>query len=468
MAKRTVDELDGKRKREEARDEVRRELDATMARFATLELACSEPGSAPAALLDSRLRAVALESARRGLGVACGKDDTAPGTCPDCGGRTRLSRREKAAVETVVGAVRVEMARRACRECGRSSRPRERLLDIRGSMTLATRRLASVAGSEACYERADELVRELAGLNLGAKRIERTTRAVGADLEARRKAALEPAAAGSPAPALPERKSLKEGRTLCCALDGTGVPARPSETVGRAGKDGERAVTREAKVGALWVSERDGAGRPRTVPGSVVLFAAVESAAETPGGESEFERRLLRELAAAGHAPEDVGFAVGDGAGWVRRLFDDWFPQSERVVDYYHAAEHLWAAARARHGPGDLAAAWARKLCGMLKAGRVDDVLAELRQRGAGLPECERVAAYVAERRDRMRYDDYVRRGLPIGSGRVEAACKTVVGRRMKCTGMRWTVAGANPVLWLRCARLGGWFDDYWNDRLAA
>ena len=368
MAKRTVDELDGKRKREEARearDEVRRELDATMARFATLELACSEPGSAPAALLDHRLRAVALESARRGLGVACGRDDTAPGTCPDCGGRTRLSRREKAAVETVVGAVRVEMARRACRECGRSSRPRERLLDIRGSMTLATRRLASVAGSEACYERADELVRELAGLNLGAKRIERTTRAVGADLEARRKAALEPAAAGSPAPALPERKSLKEGRTLCCALDGTGVPARPSETVGRAGKNGERAATREAKVGALRVSERDGGGRPRTVPGSVVLFAAVESAAETPGGESEFERRLLRELAAAGWAPEDVGFAVGDGAGWVRRLFDDWFPKSERVVDYHHAAEHLWAAARARHGPGDLATAWARKLCGM-------------------------------------------------------------------------------------------------------
>ena len=368
MAKRTVDELDGKRKREEARearDEVRRELDATMAKFATLEVACSEPGSAPAALLDSRLRAVALESARRGLGVACGKDDTAPGTCPDCGGRTRLSRRGKAAVETVVGAVRVEMARRTCRECGRSSRPRGRELDIRGSMTLAARRLASVAGSEACCERADELVRELAGLNLGAKRIERTTRAVGADLEARRKAALEPAAAGSPAPALPERKSLKEGQTLCYALDGTGVPARPSETVGRAGKDGERAVTREAKVGALWVSERDGGGRPRTVPGSVVLFAAVESAAETPGGESEFERRLLRELAAAGHAPEDVGFAVGDGAGWVRRLFDDWFPKSERVVDHHHAAEHLWAAARARHGPGDLAAAWARKLCGM-------------------------------------------------------------------------------------------------------
>ena len=57
-------------------------------------------------------------------------------------------------------------------------------------------------------------------------------------------------------------------------------------------------------------------------------------------------------------------------------------------------------------------------------------------------------------------------RGLPIGSGRVEAACKTVVGRRLNCTGMRWTVAGANPVLWVRCARISRWVDDYWDDRV--
>ena len=79
MAKSTVDESDGKRKREEERDEVRRELAAVMAKFAVAELACSEVGAAPAALLDRRLRSVALEMARQGLGVAYGKDDTAPG-----------------------------------------------------------------------------------------------------------------------------------------------------------------------------------------------------------------------------------------------------------------------------------------------------------------------------------------------------------------------------------------------------
>ena len=76
-----------------------------------------------------------------------------------------------------------------------------------------------------------------------------------------------------------------------------------------------------------------------------MLFAAIESAAETPGEESPFERRMLRELAAAGWAPEDVGLCLGDGAEWIRRMFDDWFPDASKVVDYHHAAEHLWAAA---------------------------------------------------------------------------------------------------------------------------
>ena len=157
------------------------------------------------------------------------------------------------------------------------------------------------------------------------------------------------------------------------------------------------------------MSETDAQGRPRVVAGAAVLFAGIESAAETPGEESPFERRLLRELAAAGCAPQDVEVCVGDGAEWIRRVFDDWFPDAAKIVDYCHATECLWEAARARLD-GDLAKAWAKRLCAMLEAG-----------------------------------------------------CKNVVGQRMKCTGMRWTVVGANPVLWLRCARLGGWFEDYWG-----
>ena len=156
---------------------------------------------------------------------------------------------------------------------------------------------------------------------------------------------------------------------------------------------------------------------------------------------------------------------IGDGAAWLRRLYAEWFPNAVAVVDFLHAAEYLWAAARARYGPeSDLAKRWALRLCRELKAGRADKVLAALRR--AGGEESARAAAYIEARRGQMRYDEYLARGWPIGSGRAEAACKTVVGRRMKCTGMRWSVAGANPVLWVRCANLSGWLADYWDQRL--
>ena len=440
-----------------------------MAKCARFELEQSGSGSSDAALLDQRLRSDWQELTRQALELAYGKDDTAPGPCPDCGGRTRLLRVEKARVETVLGSVRVEMARRTCRECGRSSRPRARRLDFEGSMTPSARRLASLAGSQASCAQADGLLRELSGLNFGAKRIERATRAAGDDLEAwREKADADGDGAKTDAAAGPSlaREASKPGRKLCCAVDGTGVPARPSETAGRAGKDGGRAGTREAKVGALWVSETDAQGRPRMVAGTAVLFAGIESAAETPGEESPFERRLLRELAAAGCAPQDVEVCVGDGAEWIRRVFDDWFPDATGIVDYYHATEYLWAAARARLD-GDLAKTWAKRLCAMLRAGRLDDVLDSLRERGGDVEECRKAVAYLDARRDRMRYDECLAEGLPIGSGIIEAGCKNVVGQRMKYTGMRWTVDGANPVLWLRCARLGGWFEDYWSARIA-
>ena len=76
-------------------------------------------------------------------------------------------------------------------------------------------------------------------------------------------------------------------------------------------------------------------------------------------------------------------------------------------MDYCHAAEYLWAATRARHGDGNLAAAWAKKLREMLAAGRLEDALAELRQRGGNAEGCLKAVGYLADRRDRMRYGEF-------------------------------------------------------------
>ena len=486
MATRTVDDCSKEGKRgDDAAARLKAsllELEASVAGVAAVLLAACAEGvdGASAATLDQQVREAVLEAARRGLeqGLEADRSDCGAANAPrcgGCGGPTRYLGRERSPTETGVGTIRLAMGRHVCDDCGRSVRPRAAVLDIEKTMTPLARRMASEVGSLCCYAEADRLLRVVGGVNFGAKRVERATRAVGEDVEARRTELLSPAITvlareGAANDASfdrgPARKLLKEGRILCVALDGTGVPARPSETAGRRGKDGGRATTREAKVGAVWLAEADGEGAMRGVPGATWYFAAVESAEDDGRGDSPTARRLLRELAALGFAPEDVGVAIGDGAEWLRRLFEQWFPNAEHIVDFFHAAEHLWAAACARHHDDNAAKRWAEKLCGLLKAGRLGDVLAALRDPGAGAEERGKAIRYLSARRGRMRYGEYLARGLPIGSGRVEAACKTIVGRRMKCTGMRWTVAGANPVLWVRCARLSGWFDDYWDDRL--
>ena len=343
---------------------AKEEMCSAVAGYVAAELRLSDGSGreSHAALLDDRVRRGVLSAARTGLESALRDDrsDCGAANAPACGGcgrRMRYLGRKEPGVETALGRVALALGRYSCGTCGQTVRPREAALDLAGSMTPSARRMASLAGSSCCYAEADGLLVGLAGVNYGAKCIERATRAVGDDVETRREEALSGSitvlgeAGGEAArDAAPERKSLKEGEILSVALDGTGVPARPSETAGRAGKDGA-ARTREAKVGALWVTAPDGAGGRRTVDGSVRYFAAVESAADDDNGDSPVARRLLRELAAAGFAPEDVGVCIGDGAAWLRRLYAEWFPNAVVIVDFFHVAAGN-ADARVRVGGG--------------------------------------------------------------------------------------------------------------------
>ena len=393
---------------------------AAMAKYAAAELAASGdcPESHPA-LVDRRLRRTALSAARLGLEAAYRADASdggggdAPG-CAECGARMRPVRREDAPVESAVGRVRVSMARHACDACGTSVRPRERALDIEGSMTPAARRMASLAGSSCCYAEADGLLAELADVNFGAKRIERTTRSVGDDAESRRAAALEGsitvaagAAGGGPA----ARKSLKEGEILCVALDGTGVPARPSETVGRAGRNGGRAGTREAKVGVLWRSSPTARAACARRTARCLYFPGVESSADD-----------ARRLAGGGaccanwrrvYAPDDVRECIGQTAAWLRLAV-------RRVV----RTRSKWSTTSTR-----------RSTCGRRRAPATGVPTRRNDRSGSG---CSRPAAptrswrhcavpaaanaarrpAISTSRDRMRYDEDLASGLPIGSGR--------------------------------------------------
>jgi hypothetical protein len=134
------------------------------------------------------------------------------------------------------------------------------------------------------------------------------------------------------------------------------------------------------------------------------------------------------------------------------------------VVDYYHASLRLWTMAEALFGKGKKSYAWARKMQKLLlKPGGIGRVLhsaAALRSRYGlkkkRLKEFRRAYRYLQKRRKHMRYAEYRRLGVPIGSGVTEAACKTVYSQRLKLSGMRWKKPGAQTILTLRVILLSG------------
>ena len=191
--------------------------------------------------------------------------------------------------------------------------------------------------------------------------------------------------------------------------------------------------------------------------------AAVDSAAsrDTDAEPSAFAERLWREARRSGFSRAPVKVVPGDGAKRIRNVASELFPDAVEIVDLWHAKRHVWEAGRAVHGAETaLCDAWSEKTCAALPEGRLNDVLAALRN-----DEARRCAGHVEANRSRMRYAEFRAAGLPVGSGVVESSCDTVAGQ-LKRGGMHWTVKrGANPMLALRCRWLDGRHDEFFKAR---
>jgi hypothetical protein len=163
--------------------------------------------------------------------------------------------------------------------------------------------------------------------------------------------------------------------------------------------------------------------------------------------------------------------ALTDGAEALQEQLHTPFPQHTLVLDIIHVAEYLWATANALLGETHPhRATWVHAYLEALLRGETDAVIAAL-EAEAQEPTCTatprqvvgRTVGYYQRNRPYMRYDEYLGRGWPIGTGVVEGACGHLVKDRMEQSGMRWTKAGAQAVLDLRAVRLNGQWDAYWQ-----
>lgn len=383
-------------------------------------------------------------SDQAGAHLACG-----------CGKLARFAGRRARTVVCVLGRLRLERAYYHCADCGQGFFPRDRALGIGDSyLSPGVQRMVGAVGASVSFVEGAGLLKELAGLRVSARQVERDAERLG---EAAAQFEQEDT----------RKPVVAKATTLYLGQDGTGVPMRPEALRGRPGKqpDGS-AKTREMKLCAVWSAEtRDHTGHPTRDPGSVSYTAAIESAQTKPTAKTlaPFAQRVEREARRSGYtlAPRQV--AIGDGAAWLWNIVAECFPKAIQILDKYHAKEHVHEVARAVFGAGtDLAQQWARQRCAEMDAGQIDTLIAALDQHAARCEAARTCAGYFTTHRHRMDYPRFEKMGLCVGSGVLEAGCKTAIGVRLKRAGMHWTEPGANAIAALRCCRLSGRYERFW------
>ena len=241
--------------------------------------------------------------------------------------------------------------------------------------------------------------------------------------------------------------------------DGVMVPFRP-----QAGSAQGKNVWREVKVGIV---ARVGQRVTRT--GRTVSVLARRRLVAVLGTIDEFQPRLWLTAVKEGLLQARVAVWLSDGGRGFWRVYADRFAfYAGGILDFYHASQHLWKAARVwLDGRTTQARTWFATARHKLRHGTAQEVLDDLREaHRTPILSAEmrktlaNVIAYLDTHRDHIDYEGYKEMGLPIGSGMVESVCKWLIQQRFKCVGMRWSEDGFTHLLHLRLAWVNGTFDE--------
>ncbi len=331
---------------------------------------------------------------------------------------------------------------------------------------------STFATTDEAYRESQTILERILGLRLSVQALETRVMDTAQDATSFYEQPLEPAAP----PAL--------GSILVVQADGKGVPmvqALPTVGAGRLGKGQKRSKKKEAVVtscytiapyrrtpqdvvAALLRDPEPGAVPTRPTPVDKETYATLE-------GKQVALTRLAKRVAQRLGPQIKERVALTDGAEALQERLQAQFPEHTLVLDIIHATEYLWEAANALLGEtAPERTAWVRRHLELLLTGQTEAVVTALEQmadeagcHGQQQTALRKTAGYYRRNQPYMRYDLYLARGWPIGTGVVEGACGHLVKDRMEQAGMRWTQAGAQAVLDLRAVRLNGDWDAYWQ-----
>lgn len=363
-------------------------------------------------------------------------------------------------LQTVLGPVRFARSRYVCPECGAAEYPGDDLLGVAGTgFSPGLRRLMTRAGCRGdSFAEAAEDLRIYAALQLDAKDVERVAKTTGRLIDDWMRAQGSAALMG----VTPEAPSEDPIPILYVSLDGTGAPMRKSELVGVRGKakDGQ-AKTREVKLGCVFTqTKRDDNGNPVRDENSTSYVGAIEAS-------SDFGHRLYQEALRRGLRRAQQVAVLSDGAEYNAAIAQERFPRASHILDFYHAAERLSELIK-ENTPHPVNGDLHQECYRLLEAGRIEEMTQRLRQAlpktGARRRAGFKHIAYFDQRKEQMRYAQFRAQGLFIGSGVIEAGCKTLIAKRLKQSGMFWSLKGANAIIAARCCLYSARFEQFWED----
>lgn len=250
--------------------------------------------------------------------------------------------------------------------------------------------------------------------------------------------------------------------TLYVRFDGTGVPMRRAELAGVRGKSPEGAArTREVKLGCVFTQTTvDERGRPVREEASTSYVGAIENSVE-------FGHRIHGEARRRGLAKAGRVVVLSDGAAYNKSIREQHFPCALHILDLYHAREHMAQFVR-ESVQAPVGGPLHEALLELLESGRIGQLTERMRgllarcgpRRKSGLLQIE----YFTTNAEAMRYDRFREQGLFVGSGVIEAGCRTIVAQRLKRSGMFWSLKGANAIIALRTCFASGRFEQFWED----
>lgn len=278
------------------------------------------------------------------------------------------------------------------------------------------------AGQLDSYEKSSDVLKEMLQLEVSETQIYRVTDFYGEAVDATVNEDLVLA-------------PLKEAEVLYAEVDGSMIRTR---------EEGGS----EVKVGRLFTSSD--CLHPEGKPGSIRHSQYTAHL----GGHKNFTKMMDALLDKQGHLGKRLVF-ISDGAIWIKNWIDDAFPQAVCILDYYHACEHLHQFSAAVFCDKAKEKKWTDKQKEWLLKGRVKTVLRNIKRVGKGSEAAASLIQYYTTNESRMDYAYYATLGCGIiGSGAIESAHKTLVQRRLKQAGQRWSWNGAQNMLNLRTARL--------------